>query len=138
MKLMMMGSVMMKNTCTGDVPSRHLRGMSAVQVPTDRRDLHHPHAVQAPERPSMLQVIFISASARAAPAAAAGKPLCGRRRAPQRPPQRQSLHCYGRHGSSEVMIRGLLKIAMKMPFFMANHAENPQIDTQMALFMSES
>ena len=58
---MMMGSVMMKNTCTGDVPSRHLRSMSAVQVPTDRRDLHHPHAVQAPERLSMLQVIFISA-----------------------------------------------------------------------------
>ena len=36
------------------------------------------------------------------------------------------------------MIRGLLKIAMKMPLFMAIHAENLQIDTQMTLFMSES
>ena len=27
---------------------------------------------------------------------------------------------------------------MKMPLFMANNAENLQIDTQMALFMSES
>ncbi|MBQ0150452.1 MAG: hypothetical protein KBT08_07565, partial [Bacteroidales bacterium] len=37
-----------------------------------------------------------------------------------------------------VMIGDLSRIAMKMPFFMANHAENLQIDTQMALFMSES
>ena len=36
------------------------------------------------------------------------------------------------------MIGDLSRIAMKKPFFMANHAENLQIDTQMALFMSES
>ena len=43
-----------------------------------------------------LSVVLASNLARAAPAAAAGLPLCGRRRAPQRPLQRQSLHCYGR------------------------------------------